>query len=214
MSSTHAAGRFLSFHCGKQRHLRYSVARYFKSVLVVLLIASFCDSDAGAASNIVRFIKPSGLFLQAGTGDSDTQSYTLGAVWDWQWQSQTKLGKVTGYSEASFGRWASSAPQSQGATWATQVGITPVLRQFLGTAHGTCFVEIGIGANFILPLYHSGRKQFSTQFNFGDHIAAGRQFGARHNEEVSLRFQHYSNAGISHPNPGENFIEVRYTRRL
>ena len=32
-------------------------------------------------------------------------------------------------------------------------------------------------------------------------------------QEVSLRFQHFSNAGIKEPNPGENFFQVRYSSR-
>lgn len=184
------------------------------SILFLVLMSMLADHRANASSRLVEFFMPTGVFLQAGAGDSDTQSYTLGALWDWRWQSQTSLGKVTGYSEASFGRWTSAAPQSSGGTWATQAGITPVLRQFMDTAHGTYFAEIGIGANVILPLYHSGRKQFSTQFNFGDHFAIGRQFGELRKEEVSLRFQHYSNAGIDHPNPGENFFQLRYTHRF
>ena len=27
--------------------------------------------------------------------------------------------------------------------------------------------------------------------------------------ELALRVQHYSNAGIRHPNPGENFVQLR-----
>ena len=196
-----------------QRWRRWRAVHHV-TILFLVLMSVLADNRASASSHLVEFFKPTGLFLQAGTGDSDTQSYTLGALWDWHWQAQTSLGKVTGYSEASFGRWTSTAPQSSGGTWATQAGITPVLRQFLDTAHGTYFAEIGIGANVILPLYHSGRKQFSTQFNFGDHLAIGRQFGELHKEEISLRFQHYSNAGIDHPNPGENFFQLRYARRF
>ena len=39
-------------------------------------------------------------------------------------------------------------------------------------------------------------------------------FGARGEHEVSLRLQHFSNAGIKHPNPGETFVRLRYVRRF
>ena len=32
--------------------------------------------------------------------------------------------------------------------------------------------------------------------------------------EWSLRFQHFSNGRIKNPNPGENFLQFRYTHRL
>lgn len=31
---------------------------------------------------------------------------------------------------------------------------------------------------------------------------------------AALRLQHFSNASIRHPNPGENFVQLRYARRF
>ena len=72
----------------------------------------------------------------------------------------------------------------------------------------------GIGANVIVPIYHSDDKHFSTEFNFGDHLAIGRQFGDHREQEIALRLQHFSNAGIREPNPGENFQQLRYLKRF
>lgn len=55
---------------------------------------------------------------------------------------------------------------------------------------------------------------FSTTFNFGEHLAVGRQLGATRHHEVALRVQHFSNAGIRQPNPGENLVQVRYAAWL
>ena len=71
---------------------------------------------------------------------------------------------------------------------------------------------MGVGANYIVPIFDSGEKRFSTKFNFGDHVAIGRSFGQH--SEVSLRVEHFSNAGIEHPNPGENFGQLRYAHRF
>jgi lipid A 3-O-deacylase len=38
--------------------------------------------------------------------------------------------------------------------------------------------------------------------------------GRREAADLSLRLQHVSNAGIKEPNPGENFVQLRYARRL
>ena len=70
------------------------------------------------------------------------------------------------------------------------------------------------GVNVLAPLYRSRDKRFSTAFNFGDHVGIGVQLGDDHGQELSLRLQHFSNAGIKDPNPGENFVQLRYTARL
>jgi hypothetical protein len=45
-------------------------------------------------------------------------------------------------------------------------------------------------------------------------MAVGRMFGAERQHELVLRLEHFSNAGIDHPNPGENFVQLRYAHRL
>ena len=65
-------------------------------------------------------------------------------------------------------------------------------------------------ANAIAPRYRNGSREFSTNFNFGDHVGVGRRFGDHGEHELSLRVQHFSNAGIKDPNPGQNFLQVRY----
>jgi lipid A 3-O-deacylase len=69
-------------------------------------------------------------------------------------------------------------------------------------------------ANYIVPLFQTNHKRFSTEFNFGNHFAIGRQFGERSQHELALRVEHFSNAAIEHPNPGENFVQLRYAYRL
>ena len=46
---------------------------------------------------------------------------------------------------------------------------------------------------------------FSSNFQFGDHVAGGVRFGDKGQYDVQLRLQHLSNGGIKHPNPGINF---------
>lgn len=76
------------------------------------------------------------------------------------------------------------------------------------------FIEGGSGVNAVFPTYGAGRKMFSPPFDFGDHLAVGKRFGRRLQHEWTLRFQHFSNGRIEKPSPGENFLQVRYTRRL
>jgi len=45
-------------------------------------------------------------------------------------------------------------------------------------------------------------------------VGVGFNFGEQRQQEVALRLQHFSNAGLHNPNPGENFLEVRYAWRF
>ena len=71
------------------------------------------------------------------------------------------------------------------------------------------YVELGIGAHYLTNETITQRRQFSTNFQFGDHIGAGVQFGEHDAFDIAYRLQHLSNAGIDHPNPGINFHQVR-----
>jgi lipid A 3-O-deacylase len=156
---------------------------------------------------------PSRLFVQAGAAEQ-AQMLVFGAVWDWRWHQPLSSGWLTGYWEVSFGRWSSQAdPGGSSVAWVTQLGVTPVLRWYPGADAARWFVEVGIGANVLVPIYRSRDKRFSTQFNFGDHVAVGGHLGDGQRHEISLRVQHFSNAGIRHPNPGENFLQLRYVAR-
>ena len=90
-------------------------------LLIPLLIIGGINTAAALSSD--NFV-PDTLFLQAGTTDSNTQTYAAGATWDWSWRRQYSFGTVTGYSEVSFGRWITDAGDG-GSAWETQVGITP-----------------------------------------------------------------------------------------
>jgi lipid A 3-O-deacylase len=153
---------------------------------------------------------PDTLFVQAGEADKATTAYSVGAGWNWDWSRRYRLGLLTGYTEATVGRWRTDTNSAAGEYWFTQVGVTPVLRLFPGS-ESLWFGEIGIGANYISPLYRTDGKRFSTEFNFGDHAAIGRILGDHRQGSVALRLQHFSNGGIDAPNPGENFLQLRYS---
>lgn len=149
---------------------------------------------------------PAGFFVQAGHGSSRTTTGTIGLLWRPSPITRLGPGTLTYYFEASVGRWRpkNDDPDTRDVT---QFGLTPVLRW---QGDNRWFGEAGIGANAITPVFRAGPRRFSTVFEFGDHLGVGRTFGAANDQEVALRFQHYSNAGISHPNPGINLVELRY----
>jgi len=165
------------------------------------------------AATAVSPLRPDAFFVQIGAG-RDTSASVVGANWHWQWQREFAGGRLGGYWEASFGRWNARQAGDDSSAWITQIGLTPVLRYTSDTSANRWFAELGIGANVILPLYRSRDRRFSTAFNFGDHVAVGWRWGAANEHEFALRIQHFSNAGIKHPNPGADFLQLRYTRAL
>ena len=175
---------------------------------------SVLASTAGSGQSLKETLTPSSVFAQIGLGDQQTQAYLAGASWDWAWQRSVGPSRVSGYFEGGFGRWTTHDNGKRSAAWPTQISLTPVVRFHPHGSLSPWFVELGVGANYIVPVFDSGRKRFSTEFNFGDHIAIGRRFGLQDRHELSLRVEHFSNAGIEHPNPGENFIQVRYAYRI
>jgi lipid A 3-O-deacylase len=193
---------------------RHILSRLAAVPITVFFSMRFAITPADAAQLDLGALEPSTLFAQAAAGDQRTQSYVGGATWDWTWHKQYSFMTASGYFEAAGGRWSTRDKGVTNSTWATQVGVTPVIRLQPTGRFSRWFAELGVGANYIIPLYQTDHKRFSTEFNFGDDIAIGRQFGERRRHELVLRVQHFSNAGIEHPNPGENFLQLRYAYRL
>jgi hypothetical protein len=117
--------------------------------------------------------------------------------------------------EAEVAHWRSLNGQGDERSRITQVGLTPLWRQDLPrSTHRQWFVEFGTGINLIGPLYKTVEKRFSTSLNFGTQLAVGVAFGERREHELSLRLEHFSNAGLRSPNPGEDFVQLRYLKQL
>jgi outer membrane scaffolding protein for murein synthesis (MipA/OmpV family) len=96
----------------------------------------------------------------------------------------------------------------------TQLALIPVLRYRFDEGHSPWSVEVGIGATVTSSLYRDHDKHFSTAFNFGDHVGVGYAFGPARKNEIVLRAEHFSNGGIKHPNPGQNFLALRFVHRF
>lgn len=86
------------------------------------------------------------------------------------------------------------------------VGITPVLRWQQNVKNGI-FGEIGIGAHYLSRTYDNAGKVMGSRFQFSDHVGIGYKFS--NSLEVTLKYMHYSNAGIRQPNPAINYTAVK-----
>jgi lipid A 3-O-deacylase len=166
---------------------------------------------AGATLALQSFgadLRPAAMFVQAGEGEHSVHAVSIGLVWPWAWQRASASGRWSGSTELYLSRW--SAPVAGGRADFDHVGIVPLLRYRGANGDSPWFAEAGIGLSYMNRLFVTPDKQFSTRLNFEDTLGVGRSFGARRQHEVTLRFTHFSNGGVKHPNPGENLLRLRY----
>ena len=157
-----------------------------------------------------------GVSLEAGKGEEDTRLWRVGLQWQWRkrWfgESAWTLGA---YWDLQAGRWSGPLKPGEPHQEVWDLGITPVFR--LERAARTALVpyfEAAIGFHLLSDLHISADRNFSTHFQYGDHLGAGVLLGPQQRYDVSIRAQHVSNGGIAHPNPGINFIELRAAYRF
>lgn len=171
----------------------------------VLVMAMACAVPLSAqAIDLV----PHGVFVEGGIADHATYSASAGVIWPWSWRRQALGGEFTATIEAYISHWSGRGVGERVSF--TQLGLVPLLRYRFGQGHSDWFIEAGIGVSLMDPMYRTSEKQFSTRFNFVDVAGLGRSFGPRRERELSLRIAHVSNADIKKPNPGENFLQLRY----
>ena len=140
--------------------------------------------------------------VEAGSGNG-VKAWRVGAQWDWQskWLQGPEY-HVGGYWDLQLGQW-------KGASNITDLGLTPTFRLQRNDGLGA-YAEAAIGFHYLSGKNITTAKQFSTNFQFGDHIGAGYRFGDKGKYDLSLRLQHLSNGGIKKPNPGVNLTLVRF----
>lgn len=172
--------------------------------LALLTAASSAVVPVGAQG-----LRPSGYFVQGGLGDSGTWNAGAGVVWPWAWKSSLLGTEVGGITEAFISHWDAKSATG-GRRGFTQVGVVPLFRFRFDQGRSAWFAEGGIGISTMDQHFVTPSKQFTTAFNFVDVVGIGRSFGTARDQEIGLRLQHVSNAGIREPNPGQNFVQLRY----
>ena len=149
--------------------------------------------------------------VQVGDGDRAVKNFTLGLTHGFDVPGSWLPSGLSFYGEAVVSQWFTHDRNPGARSDFTQFGLTPVARYTFSRGF---FFEAGVGLDVITPRFHDGDRTFSTKFNFGDHVAVGARFGEAKANEISLRVEHFSNGGIRHPNPGQNFVELRYARHF
>ena len=168
--------------------------------------AVFCAIAPAVAADGLR---PAGYFVQAGSGDGRVWSAAAGMTWPWAWKASLLGTEVGGLTEAYVSHW--NAPSQRGRRGFTQIGLVPIFRFRLEQGRSPWYAEAGVGVSAMDHHFVTRDKQFTTSFNFVDVVGVGRSFGTAHSQEIGLRLQHVSNAGIRAPNPGQNFLQLRYS---
>lgn len=172
--------------------------------------ALFANLSGVAAQEVFA---PTAFYVQGGRA-SGTQSLTIGLAWELSKQWELGPGELGGYLDISLTQWGYDSATGSGRGHLTQLALTPVFRWRLAGGTSPWFLEAGVGLSLTSRIYQTESKNFSTRFNFASHMGVGRSFGSRDEHELALRVEHFSNAGIRHPNPGENFVQLRYTYRI
>lgn len=136
----------------------------------------------------------------------------LTSGWNTRW-FQSNGTHVSAYWDASVGAWR--GVQAHNIPGAHQnlvdVGLTPVFRFQRDDGLGF-YAEAGIGAHLLSKKYDNNDDRLSTSFQFGDHLGVGYVFNPHW--EVTLKLQHFSNAGIKKPNSGVDYGMVRVSYRF
>ncbi|QNA87507.1 acyloxyacyl hydrolase [Massilia sp. Dwa41.01b] len=128
----------------------------------------------------------------------------LQSNWEARWLA-SKGRHLGGYWDVSAAYWRGSAYRNEAGRHQNLavIGFTPVLRYGRDDGLGW-YAEGGIGANLFSELYRNADDRLSTAFQFGDHFGVG--YVTANKWDLTVKFQHYSNASIKRPNTGVNFL--------
>ena len=150
------------------------------------------------------------VYVQGGWAEHQTDSATVGVTLPWtSWRSELWGSEVRGYWDIYASRWSYDSVDG-GSGHATLAGITPTFRLRPDNGRSPWFLEGGVGITYMDKRYHTPHKEFSTRYNFASHLGLGYSLRAQPQHEIAIRVQHLPNAGIKRPNPGENFVQLRY----
>ena len=175
------------------------------ALLVALLAGVFAATGLRAES-----LRPGAVFVQAGAGESGLRAAGVGLLWPWAWRAQAWGGELSLQTELFASYWRARSLAGGRASY-TQVGLLPLLRLRLDEGRSPWFIEGGIGLSLTDRLFVTPERRMGSRWNFSDSLALGRQFGDSGQHELSLRWQHTSNAGLKQPNPGVDLLMLRYS---
>lgn len=154
------------------------------------------------------------VFVQAGSGEASVDVVGAGLRWPLGWQRPAGGGVLSLQLQAFVSGWRTQPVAGGGHRDLVQLGAVPLLRWRGDAGRSPWFIEGGIGLSVLDRKLETPAKTFSTRWNFSDTLAVGYTWGDTRQHELSLRWQHTSNAGLKEPNPGLDLGMVRYAVRF
>ena len=151
------------------------------------------------------------LYLQGQWARHGTDAATAGATLPFgAWSMPLWSGELRGHWDLSLSRWSFDGIAGRSSTLV--LGVVPTLRLRPDQGRAAWFGEAGMGGTLANRRYRARTEihSFSTRFNFSTHLGLGVNLGVRRQHELLLSVEHVSNAGIKEPNPGLNFVRLRY----
>ncbi|MCL1887214.1 MAG: acyloxyacyl hydrolase [Betaproteobacteria bacterium] len=157
-------------------------------------------------------LAPDSASIEVGVGKNDLVVTRVAVQWDWNRHWFNSNGtSLDGYFDLNAAWWHASDWKGRDENKELGVvGFTPVFR-FMKTNKKGPYVEAGIGVSFFSKPYNNAGNNLGISFQFADHVGIGYVFN--NNLDLGLRLQHYSNAGISNHNDGENLFLIRAAYR-
>ncbi len=114
------------------------------------------------------------------------------------------------YVESSINFWEYGRTNERDTNFV--LAMSPVILHPIGeVASRNIYVEFGIGISLLSDTQFAG-KDVGSHYQFEDRLGLVMKLGKKQRDRLALRYFHYSNAGLSDPNPGLDFISLSYLR--
>ncbi len=185
----------------------------YRTLITAAGLCALLGAGSAAHAQFADMRQTPTLYVQGGLAERSARTLTVGSTLPLGWNTYWWGHAVTTHWDMSLSMWNSEREYASGRRNIAVLGLKPVLR-FHSKSQYPWFVEAGVGGYLSNHLYESRDKHFSTAFNFGTHIGVGYFTGMKRENEWMLRIEHVSNASIKKPNPGENFVQLRYARHF
>ena len=183
-------------HMNRPRKLTLRMASYTAVILSLTIAGHAVAQDLYTEPTI-------GLRLGAGEHYQRAElAWESPSLWAYRFDGGSRLDLV---GELGAAWWHAEGSRDPRSIW--QFSVIPFLRY---TWSDRYFIEAGIGPTVFTGSSFSD-KNLSTAFQFGDHLGIGILLNE--DSRLSLRISHFSNAGIKHPNPGLNIVQMNYSLR-
>jgi opacity protein-like surface antigen len=143
--------------------------------------------------------------LRAGEAGSDYERIGVSVRLTPLWSSRWGNWQVSALPELELSHFRYSGPAAAGPDSLNQIGAIALLHLHHGDGRVRPYVEAGLGASLFSD-DRLGNKDFSTRFQFSEHLGLGLEFSGRW--FAGLQYSHYSNADIDKPNDGVDLHQI------